>query len=88
MFRVARPPMNTPVAWYFESCFGHWAVVLRQPLERDVFVRAREVECVEMVLVADDDDLVLVIDRHAVRRWDRVRALGSRCESRFGKRDR
>ena len=24
MLRVARPVMNVPFGWYFDSCFGHW----------------------------------------------------------------
>ena len=24
MFRVARPDVNVPFGWYFDSCFGHW----------------------------------------------------------------
>jgi len=53
------------------------APVFREPFQRRVFVRAREIERVQMLLVADRDHLVLAIDRDAVGSGNRVPTFGS-----------
>src|SRR5674476_510983 len=50
-------------------------LVIRAPAQRRILVRAGERECVDLSRRARDDDAVIAIDRHAVRRRHRVALL-------------
>src|SRR5580765_653863 len=56
-------------------------VVLRQPLQRGVLVRTRQVERVDMTLRPHDDDLLLAIDGDAVGGWKGILLRAGRLDA-------